>query len=311
MINKVNSNRLICFNGEIMPSETATINLMTTTAQYGINVFEGLRAYYNDKTDDLNIFRLEEHLQRLFDSARLMSFELDEKITPKYLTQKIFELVNANQHKEDVYIKIGLFLDGLGSWGATKPISFFIQTSPKGRVFSDIIGVSCAIVSWARINESVIPPRIKAGANYINSRFAHIEAKRNNYDLAIFMNQNGKIAEGTGACIFMVRNNKLVTPPITSSILESITRDTVIQLAKEELNISVEERDIDRTELYLADELFFVGTTIEILPIFSVDRFLINSGSTGDFTKRITERYFETVLGNADNYKNWLKKVII
>lgn len=301
--------RLIWFRDNVIPLSEAKINIMTATAQYGINVFEGIRCYYNNNQTKLFAFRLNEHIERLFNSAKLLRFELDDNYTQNFLVENIIKIIKANHFQEDVYIRIGFFLDDEGSWSGTRPINLFILPSPKGRVFTDKIGVECCVVSWSRINEINIPPRIKSGANYINSRFAHLEAKRNNYDLAIFMDAYGKISEGTGACIFMVRHGKLITPPVTSSILESITRDSIIKFAQNDLNIDVIEREIDRTELYLSSELFFVGTSVEILPIISIDRIEINNKQVGHITKKITEKYFEIVFGNNNKYNEWLTSI--
>lgn len=295
---------LIWFNNGIIPLENAHINILSATAQYGINVFEGIRCYYNNDKGVLYAFRLGDHINRLFDSAKLLRLDFDAHISHDYIFQNLQEAIRANNFSQDLYVKVGLFLDSDGSWSNSGPIGLFIVPTPKERVFTDRIGVDCGVVSWGRISETNLPPRIKAGANYINSRFAHLEAVRHNYDLAIFMNQFGKIAEGTGACIFMVRNGKLVTPPITSSILESITRDTIIKIAHD-TNYEVQEREIDRTELYLSDELFFVGTSVEVLPIKSVDGFNINNGIPGRLTTELKDKYFKIARQECVDYSKW------
>lgn len=303
------SNKLICFKRDIIPIDDAKINIMTTTAQYGINVFEGVRCYYDEQEAKFFAFRLNEHIERLFNSAKLMRFDLPSYLTREYLVDKTKRIIIANNYNEDLYVKIGLFLDGVGSWSGAGPISEFIISSPKGRVFTDKVGVNCCVVSWGRISELDVPPRIKAGANYINSRFAHLEAVRNNYDLAILMGQNGKIAEGTGACIFIVKNGNVITPPVTNSILESITRDTIISFLKDDLHIKVCEREVDRTELYLSEEMFFAGTSVEILPIVSVDKIAINNYLVGPITKVIMEKYFEIARGNNKKFNDWLTAI--
>jgi branched-chain amino acid aminotransferase len=300
---------LIWFNGEIIPYENAKINIMNATAQYGINVFEGIRCYYNKEYDQLYAFRLDDHLNRLFQSAKLLKFILNEGMTKEFLINNIINVIKANDYNEDLYIKICMFLDSEGSWSSLSPIGMVIYPYPKGRVYSDKIGINCCISSWGRISEFDIPPRIKAGANYINSRYALLEATMNGYDSSIFLNKDGKVAEGPGACIFCLRNNKLITPPITASILESITRDTIINLAKNELGLIVEEREIDRTELYISDEVFFAGTSIEILPILSVDHYIINNSEVGYLTKALSELYFDIVIGKKHKYNNWLTKL--
>lgn len=301
--------QLIWLNEKIIPLEEANINLMTTTAQYGINVFEGVRCYYNREQKQLYAFRLAEHLERLFNSAKILRFELNESFTSNYAEDSMKDVIKANDYKEDIYVKIGLYLSGKGSWSSSSPIGFFIYPFPKGRVYSDKIGLESCIVSWERIGESNIPPRMKAGANYLNSRLGQLEANRNGYDSAIFLNRNGHIAEGSGACLFMVRKGKLITPSVTGSILESITRQTIIDIAISEMNMSVDEREVDRTELYIADEIFFVGTSVEIIPIISVDKILINHGNVGHITNRLKELYFKIAKGTENKFKKWLTEI--
>ena len=301
--------RLIWFKGEIVPLDEAKINIMTTTAQYGINVFEGIRCYFNEEQSKLYSFRLNDHIERLFQSVKLIKFILDDDITREYVSNNFKNIIKANNYKEDLYVKINIFLDDEGSWSALSPIGLVIYAYPKGRVYSDKPGITCCVSSWERISECVIPPRIKAGANYINSRYALLEATMNGYDSAIILNRNGKVAEGPGACLFIVRGGKLVTPPITASILESITRNSILKIAKSELCLEVEERDIDRTELYISDEIFFVGTSVEILPILSVDKYEINRGEVGSITKELRKLYFQIVRGGKNRYNNWLSEI--
>jgi len=303
------SKRLIWFKGEIVPLDEAKINIMATTAQYGINVFEGIRCYFNEEQNKLYSFRLNDHIERLFQSAKLIKFILDDGITTEYVSNNLKNVIKANNDKEDLYVKINMFLDGEGSWSSLSPVGLVIYSYPKGRVYSDKTGITCCVSSWERISDFVIPPRIKAGANYINSRYALLEATMNGYDSAIILNRNGKVAEGPGACLFMVRDGILVTPPITASILESITRQSILKIAKSELCLEVEERDIDRTELYISDEIFFVGTSVEVLPVLSVDKYEINGGEVGSVTKELRELYFQIVRGKQNQYSNWLSEI--
>lgn len=309
MVNFSEASTIIWFRDNFIPLKNANINILTTTAQYGINVFEGVRCYFNNDIKQLYCFRLNEHISRLFESAKLMRFKLDEIYTTDFFIERICKMLLSNNVNEDVYVKIGFFLDGDGSWSGLSPISPFIVPFAKGRIFHNKPGVDCCISSWERIGDSNVPPRIKAGANYINSRFAHLEAINNNYDLAVFLGTNRKVAEGTGSCLFMVRNGDLVTSPVTCSILESITRNSVIRVAKDEFKINVIEREIDRTELYLADELFFVGTSVEILPILSIDRIDINNRMVGSVTQLLKDKYLQIVYGKSFQYLNWLTSI--
>ena len=298
----------IWFKGTIMPYGEAQINIMNTSAQYGINVFEGIRCYYDEKNQQLFAFKPYEHLERLLSSAKLLRLELKPHITIDYLIKGIQDVINANNLREDLYVKIGVFIDDEGSWSAFGPTGIYILAFPKGRVFPDKKGLNCCISSWQRISDSAVSPRIKSGANYINSRYGYLEAQMNGYDSTIFLNNNGKVSEGPGACIFMVRKGKLITPSITSSILESITRKSIIEIAQNELNIQVEERDVDRTELYIADELFFVGTSIEIVPILSVDQHVIDD-NIGRLTSQLRGLFYNIVMNKKEKYNNWLTKL--
>lgn len=301
--------QLICHNGKIVPVMEASINVMSTTAQYGINVFEGIRCYTSEDNEQLFTFRLNEHLKRLFDSARLLRFDLNENLSTDFLKEQIFKVIQANGYHKDLYVKIGFYLDGNSGWSSNGPVSFYILPTPKGRVFTDKDGLDCCVSSWMRINDLAISPRIKAGANYLNSRMAFMEAKVNGYDYGIFLNHQQKIAEGLGACIFMVRDNKIITPSKTSSILESITRDAIIKIVRDHLSTEVEERDIDRTELYLAEEVFFVGTSVEILPVVSIDRMNVNSRKIGKITKSLIALYMNAARGKDLQYSHWLTSI--
>ncbi len=307
---KTNINeRFVFFKGEIMPIHQANIKITSTTAQYGINVFEGVRCYFNKMEDRLFAFRLQEHINRLFNSAKLIRFNLPEEMNSEYILNNLIDVVRVNKYKEDIYIKIVMFLDDEKGWSSLEPASIFIDPFPKRRAFSDIVGLDCCVSSWERINDADMPPRIKSGANYLNSRITLLEAKLNGYDYPIILNRNGKVSEGPGACIFMIRNNNLITPPVTASILESITRQSVIEFAMSEFNIKTEEREIDRTELYLADEIFFVGTSMEIVPVLSIDKIPINNNRMGEITKNLTKTYFNIVRGNLKKYDKWIKSI--
>lgn len=302
------NSRLIWFKGEIMPVEEAKINVLAPTSQFGANVFEGLRCYWNDEKQELYGFRVEDHMKRLLNSIRMMRFE--EKFSLIELTSAFKSVIVANNYKEDIAVRQTVFLDGFGSWASEGPVDMFIAPIPKGRMYKDPNkGIQCCISSWERINDNSLSPKIKVGANYINSRAGQMEAVRNGYDFTIFLNSNGKVSEGPGSCLFIVRDGKLITPPITASILESITRDTIIHLAKEELGLQVEERDIDRTELYIADEAFLCGTAVEIIPIYGVDRIPLGSGIKGAITSRIESVYFDVIQGNIKKYAKWLTPI--
>lgn len=182
----------------------------------------------------------------------------------------------------------------------------FVAPIPRGKTSAEYNkkGLNCCVTSWRRISDDNLSPRVKCGANYINSRVGQREALRNGYDTCIFLNRDGKVAEGPGSCFFMVKDNTLVTPQLTDSVLESITRDTIIRLAKEELGLEVKERTIDRTELYLADEAFLCGSAMEITPIYTIDRYKVGTGEQGKVTKELHLTYLDCVRGSWEAKRN-------
>jgi branched-chain amino acid aminotransferase len=288
-----------------MPLSEATINVLAPTSQFGANVFEGLRCYWNNEEQQLYIFRLEAHIKRLINSVKM--FRMDLPYTKKELAESISDVVKGNNFKEDTAVRQTIFIDGFGSWSSKGPTDMFVAPIPKGRQYGDEnIGINCCISSWERINDNSLSPKVKVGANYINSRMAQMEAVRNGYDTTILMNNNGKISEAPGSCVFIVRDGRLITPPVTASILESITRETIIQIAREELELDVEERDIDRSELYIADEIFLCGTAMEVVPIITIDRLKVGDGVKGKLTSLVEDCYFQIVRGNNPKYKHWL-----
>ncbi|MPN23060.1 Branched-chain-amino-acid aminotransferase [bioreactor metagenome] len=203
-----------------------------------------------------------------------------------------------------------MFADGFSSWQARENIKKFISPIPKAKTNPEYQkkGLNCCVSSWQRIHDNALPPRIKCGANYINSRLAQLEALDNGYDTVIFLNHHGNVAEGPGSCLFMVRDNTLITPLLTDSVLESITRDTVITLAKE-LGINVTERTVDRTELYLCDEAFLCGSAMEITPVVSVDHYTVGDGTEGTVTNILHRAYLQTVNGETQAHMDWLTEI--
>jgi branched-chain amino acid aminotransferase len=298
------NNRLIWLNGEIVKVEDAKINVLAPTAQFGANVFEGIRCYWNDEKQELYAFRLNDHYKRLLNSMKM--FRMEMKFTIDDFKNALLEVVTANGYKEDIAVRQTVFVDGFGSWFAEGPIGMFVAPIPKGRTLVEgKKGYSACVSSWERISDRNLSPRVKVGANYINSRMAQLEAKQNGYDTAIFMNNQGKISEGPGSCIFIVRDGILYTPLLTDSVLESITRDTVIKIAKDLLNITVIERSIDRTELYIADELFLCGSAMEIVKIVKIDGYSLENNNF-TITDKLTIMYFNIVRGKVRFNDDWI-----
>jgi len=301
-------NRRIWFKGEIINVNDAKINVLAPTAQFGLNVFEGIPCYWNEEEAQLYAFRLDEHYDRLLRSAKLI--QIDCKYTKDDFTKALIDVVRANEYDENLSVRQTLFVDGFGSWGSADPVEMFVAPIPRGRTSAEYNkkGLNCCVTSWRRISDETLSPRIKCGANYMNSRVGQREALRNGYDTCIFLNELGKVAEGPGSCFFMVKDGVIITPKLTDSVLESITRDTVIQIAKSE-NIPVVERTIDRTELYTCDEAFLCGSAMEITPVLSVDRYSIGTGEMGEITQNLHIKYLEIVCGKIKKFENWLTPI--
>lgn len=301
--------RLIWLNGKIVPLQEATINVLSPTSQFGLNVFEGIRCYWNEEDSQLYAFRLDDHFKRLIRSQRLL--ELEDTYTIEEMKKAFVDIIKANDYREDISVRQTLFVEGFGTWHSVGPIGMFVAPIPKAKTNPEYNkkGLSCCVSSWQRINDNSMSPRIKCGANYINSRMAQREAIKNGYDTTIILNKDGKVSEGPGSCLFIVRDGKLVTPLITDSVLESITRDTIIQLGREVLNLDIEERTVDRTELYMCDEAFLCGSAMELTPIFSIDRYVVGNGESFKITTELHKLYVDVVKGKNDTLKDWITPI--
>lgn len=308
-MNTTIENRYIWLNGEILHLPDVKINVLAPTSQFGLNVFEGIRCYWNEEAGQLYAFRLEDHYKRLKRSQRLL--KMDDTYTLDELREALVAVVRANDYREDIAVRQTLYIDGFGSWSSRGPVHMFIAPIPKGKTSAEYTkkGLHCCISSWERINDNSLSPRIKCGANYINSRMAQIEALENGYDTTIFLNSNGGVAEGPGSCLFMVRDGVLITPALTESVLESITRDTIIRIARDIMGLSVEERRVDRTELYMCDEAFLCGSAMEITPVYSVDKYAINGGEKGPITTQLHKHYLEIVTGKKTVKEDWITPI--
>jgi branched-chain amino acid aminotransferase len=302
--------RKIWFKGEVVPVEMAVVSVLSPTAQFGLNVFEGIRCYAakgEGGREQLFAFRLREHFERLQNSCKLIGIKLP--YTAHELREHLIETIRANDYHSDTSVRMTLFVDHEGSWSSDGPAEMFIAPILKARISLEAPPrLRACISSWERISDNCLPPRIKAGANYVNARYAQLEAKRHGYDLPVFLGRDGKVSEGGGACLFMVRNGVLTTPTLTSSVLESITRSTVLQLARD-MKMSVAEREIDRTELYLAEELFLCGSAAEITPLTSLDGLPIGDSLPGPITLALLDRYFAAVSNQIPEYSDWLTPI--
>lgn len=303
------ANRLIWFKGQILNVNDAKVNVLSPSTQFGLNVFEGIPCYWNEEQKQLYAFRLDDHYDRLVRSAKLI--QIDSPYTKEDYKKALVDTVKANEYDENLSVRQTLFVDGFGSWGSEGPVEMFVAPIPRGRTSAEYNkkGLNCCFTSWRRISDENLSPRIKCGANYINSRVGQREALRNGYDTCLFLNEIGKVAEGPGSCFFMVKGNTLITPRLTDSVLESITRNTIITLAIHELGMKFVERTIDRTEVYMADEAFLCGSAMEVTPIYSIDKYAIGTGRQGEKTKALHIKYLECVQGKLDNYTDWLTAI--
>ncbi|EOS69067.1 branched-chain amino acid aminotransferase [Lachnospiraceae bacterium MD308] len=302
------SDRRIWFKGQILSVNDAQINVLAPTSQFGLNVFEGIPCYWNENERQLYAFRLKDHYDRLLHSAKLLQIEC--ALDRDYLTKAFVDVIRANGYDENLSVRQTLFVDGFGSWGSEGPVEMFIAPIPRGRTSAEYnkTGLHCCVASWRRISDETLSPRIKCGANYMNSRVGHREALRNGYDTCIFLNEAGKVSEGPGSCLFIVKNNEVITPSLTDSVLESITRDSIVKIAKAN-NIRVVERTIDRTELYTCDEAFLCGSAMEITPILTIDRYKISDGKAGKITNCLHQLYLDIVTGREKSKKHWLTPI--
>lgn len=302
--------KYLWLNGEMTRWEDATTHVTNIGWSSVAAVFEGIRGYWNGEQEELYVFRLREHMDRLMRSMHLM------RMTPRFTANDLIEaaltLARENDCREDTYI-YPLAYGGQGfrgSVGGAFEPSIYITTRPFPSHLTTGFAQTAAVSSYRRISEDVMPPRVKNISNYRNSQLASTEARLNGYDTAIILNPTGHVTEGPGACLFMVRDGVVVTPDLTSGILESITRDAVITLCRETLGLRVEERTVDRTELYVADEIFFAGTAAEVGPVTMVDHYQIGTGEIGHVTAQL-DRLFNDVLRGTNNaaYAEWRSPV--
>lgn len=293
-------------NGEIVAFDDAKISIMAPGLTFAVLAFEGFRAYWNDAENQLFVFRAPEHFDRLAFSNDVV--EIDGAPDAERLTAETLALARACEFREDIYIRLQTYIDDWGDMAATGPAGYSIVCRARGRVAAFHEGRHFTVSSWRRNAEDASPPRIKASANYLNSRLAGLEAKRLGYDAAVILNRDGTVSEGPGGCIFLMRDGKFITPPGTAGILESVTRRTLLEVAGD-IGLETEERDIGRTELYLATEAFYCGTGQEIVPILSFDKKPVGDGEPGPATRRLQDYYDAIVRGREEKYRHWLTPV--
>jgi branched-chain amino acid aminotransferase len=297
------------WQGELVPWDAAQVHVTSLGWPAISAVFEGIRGYWNEQRQELFVFRLDAHLARLARSMRFM--RMAATYSPQDLTQAILALLRANGHRADAYCSPVVYLaQNIAGYlpASGIPCEAYITSRAATSALAVERASTACISTWTRLSDNVMPPRAKAITNYQNSRYVSTEAKLNGFDYGIVLNDHGKVAEGSHACIFRVRDGVACTPPTTAGILESITRDSVIALLHE-AGVPVQERDIDRTELYLADEAFFVGTYVEIEAIGAIDHYVLGDGEPGPITRTLQQRFESVVRGRDERHAAWLTPV--
>jgi len=298
----------IWHNGRFIAWDDAKIHVLSHVTSYGSSVFEGLRCYHTPSGPA--IFRVRDHVRRLFDSAKI--YRIEVKYTPDQLVDAMVELVRLNG-LESCYIR-PIVLRGYGDVGVLPvnvPTEVYLACWEWGKYLGEeglSKGVDVCVSSWTRIAPNTLPALAKAGANYMNSQLIRMEAQTNGYAEGIALDEAGYVSEGSGENIFVVRQGKILTPPLGASVLPGITRDTIFSLS-ESLGIPIAETIIPREMLYIADEVFFSGTAAEVTPIRSVDRIVVGKGSRGPITERLQTAFFDIVKGNTADRHGWLHPV--
>ncbi|MBZ0285280.1 MAG: branched-chain amino acid transaminase [Anaerolineae bacterium] len=299
------------FNGQIVPIEEAKVSVMTHSFNYGTGVFGGLRGYWNADEEQLFIFRPHDHFKRFIQSAALIRIEL--RYTPEELTHILTELLRTEGWRENVYIRplaykatelIGVKLHDLDD-------AVTIFSLPFGKYVENEEGAHVCFSAWRRVDDNAIPARGKIIGAYANSALIKTDAVLSGYDEAIVLNEDGHISEMSAANIFIIRDGVAITPPVTSNVLEGIVRRSLMQLLTDELHVPVVEREIDRTELYLADEVFMCGTGVQLAAITRVEHRAIGNGKLGSTTRQLRELFFQIVSGRVPKYRGWLTPVYV
>jgi branched-chain amino acid aminotransferase len=296
---------LVWFNGRICEYGEAKVGLLTHALNYGTGVFEGIRAYWNEDLEQLFTMRMAEHYDRMRVNARVLQMEVPLS-TPE-LCDITAELLRRNGYREDTYVRPLIFKSAevIGVKLHEVPESFAIVTAPMG-AYVGTGGIRCLVSSWRRIDDTMAPARAKCTGVYVNSALAKSEALQAGFDEAIMLTMDGHVCEGSAENLFIARQGTLYTPPPSDNILEGITRQAVMHIAREELGLDVVERSIDRSELYVSDEVFLCGTGAQVAPVIEIDRRRIGDGEPGPVTLRIQDIYNSVVTGRNDKYAEWL-----
>jgi branched-chain amino acid aminotransferase len=295
----------VYFKGQIVPYEDAKIGVMTHALNYGTAVFGGIRGYWNEEEEQLFIFRPRDHFKRFLHSCRIMVMELG--LDPEALTDITIQLLREEGYRQDIYMRplayksdeiIGVKLHGL-----TDELTMFAV--PFDKYVSNDTNAHVTVSSWRRVDDNTIPARGKISGAYVNSALIKTDAVRAGFDEALVLNREGHVSEGSAMNVFMMRGGRLITPPVTENILEGITRSSIIALARNELGLEVVQRPIDRTEVFICDELFMTGTAAQITAVTRVDHRPVGDGKMGPITSELREVFSQVVRGRHPDYRHW------
>jgi branched-chain amino acid aminotransferase len=301
-------NLIMYFAGRYMPLGEAKVGILTHALHYGTGVFEGIRGYWDEAEQELFVMRPQEHFERWKRNCTLLRIDVPK--TAEELCEITLELARRNALRTNLYVRpiayksaerIGVSCDDQDSYA--------VVALPFGEYLHGEKGLHAGVSSWRRIEDNAIPARGKLCGAYVNSALASDEARQCGFDEAILLNESGHVAEGATCNIFMVRKGKLITPAATENVLEGITRDSVMELAQRELGLLVVERPIDRSELYMCDEMFFTGTAVGLAPVVRVDHRPVGTGTIGAVTRGLQQLYFDATRGHLSAYRNWLAPV--
>lgn len=305
------SEPVVYIRGDFVPLREATIDVRTHAFLYGTGVFEGIKSYWVPERASMFLFRAEDHFRRLLQSCRIL--RLSCPLAVARMVELSAEIVARNGCREDTYLRpivykadlrVGPILEVPGTRD-----DFLLFTVPMGAYLDSHQGLHLCVSSWRRIDDNMIPARAKVNGAYVNTALAKTDAALSGFDDTIVLTDDGHIAEGSAMNLFLVRDGKLITPSVSNNILEGITRDTVIELARKELGLTVEARQVDRTEIYIADELFLCGTAAEVAPVTRVDHRSIGDGEIGPITSRIYDLFNQVIRGRHPDYLHWLTPV--
>ncbi|MBC8124004.1 MAG: branched-chain amino acid transaminase [Gemmatimonadaceae bacterium] len=297
--------------GEFVPLDRATLDVRTHAFLYGTAVFEGIKAYWVPERHSMFVFRAQDHYRRLQQSCRIL--HMSAPLSAQQMGELTAEIIQRNNCREDTYLrpivyKADLRIGPILNVPETRD-DFCLFTVPMSIYLDTEKGLHVCVSSWRRLDDNMIPARAKVNGAYVNTALAKTDASLSGFDDAIVLGEDGHVAEGSAMNLFLVRDGKLITPAVTSNILEGITRSTIIELARRELGLTIEARTVDRTELYIADEMFLCGTATEVAPVTRVDHRPIGNGSVGSITRDLRTLYYQLVHAQLPDYLHWLSVV--